>query len=125
MKKYLTERAREGIRGLTKIATLCVLCLLSFVMCSAAYAASDRGQTTSAGRHGAKVAHLSKRGVGGAIAVRGRNAQFPGNAGVSFARTRSDAAKRGIMSGLSRRRGRGVRGAERPLRSNLAAGAGC
>ena len=45
---------------------------------------------------------LCRRGVGGSIAVHGQ--KFPGNAGVSFSRTRSDSAKRSIVEGLSRRR---------------------
>ncbi len=53
--------------------------------------------------------HLSRRNSTGRIAVRSEGRRFPGNASVSFARTRTVDAMRQIKDGLDKIKKRGVR----------------
>ena len=48
---------------------------------------------------------LSRRGTSGHIAVRAGGKHLPGNAEVSFRRTREEAVDRRVKSGLEKRRG--------------------
>ena len=102
--KQLSVRIR-GQGKMKRMSRFLGLLLLAVATAWGAFAADGRhgagGRHGTDGRHG--VERLSRRGASGRVAVRAGGRHLPGNAEVTFRRTREERAKRRIAEGWERR----------------------